>query len=161
MYRNYDLRTFFVMLLPPLLRRDCLKAFLWVLLTPLNDLSERFKLFANDADMRLSHNGFTIYLEKFLNDIFQSGDKIFIRDIIDTQTVYMWRQKELPDFLYMSQQKEETNTIYLTHDTQEPLRGRFSVCIPVSMDSPETRRTITQWCNYFKFAGTNFIIETY
>lgn len=161
MYRNFNLYAFAVRLLPTFLRRDVIKAILWAILTPLDELIGRFNSVVTESDRRLSHNSFTIYLEKFLNDLFSVKDLIYITDNIDDWSVYLSMKDELYDYDIMTMREENLPTIVLPSDRPGTLRGNFIVNIPASLDTRENRALIARWVNYYKFAGTNFKIKQY
>lgn len=161
MYRNFNLYAFAVRLLPTFLRKDVIRAILWTILNPLDELVGRFNTFVNESDRRLSHNSFTIYLEKFLNDLFGAKKLIYITDSIDDWSVYLSMKEELYDYDIMTMHEEELPTIVLPSEPPGALRGHFIVNIPALLDTEENRALITRWVNYYKFAGTNFTIEKY
>lgn len=148
-------------LLPTFLRKDVIKAILWAILSPLDELVEIFNSLVIDSDRRLSHNSFTIYLEKFLNDLFGVQGLIYITDFIDDWSVYLSTKEELYDYDIMTMREEELPTIVLPSERPGTLRGYFIVNIPASLDTQENRALIARWVNYYKFAGTNFKIKQY
>lgn len=75
MFKNFNIQAFCLKLLPPILRKDRIRAFLRVLLSPLESILARFRNVVVDTDVRLSHNSFTIYLEKFLNDLLDATER--------------------------------------------------------------------------------------
>ena len=161
MYRNFNLYAFAVRLLPTFLRKDVIKAILWAILSPLDELVEIFNSLVIDSDRRLSHNSFTIYLEKFLNDLFGVQGLIYITDFIDDWSVYLSTKEELYDYDIMTMREEELPTIVLPSERPGTLRGYFMVNIPASLNTQENRALIARWVNYYKFAGTNFKIKQY
>ncbi len=161
MYRNFNVYAFAVRLLPTFLRKDVIKAFLWAILSPLDELLSKFNSAVGESDRRLNHNSFTIYLEKFLNDLFGVQGLIYITDFIDDWSVYLSMKEELYDYDIMTMREEDLSTIVLPSEPPGTLRGHFMVNIPISLDTEENRALITRWGNYYKFAGTNFTIETY
>lgn len=161
MWKNFNLYAFAVKILPPILRKDVLKAFLWALLKPLDDIIDAFNALVRDSDRRLSHNSFTVYLENFLNDLLNAHSRIYIADRIDDWSVYLSRREELMDYDVMTKKSEELPTIVLPSERPGKLRGLFVVYIPAALDSEENRRLITRWVNYYKYAGTTYTIETY
>lgn len=161
MYRNFNLYAFAVRLLPTFLRKDVIKAVLWAILNPLDDLVGRFNSVVNESDRRLSHNSFTIYLEKFLNDLFGVQGLIYITDFINDWSIYLSMMEESYDYDLMTMREENLPTMVFPSEPPWTLKGRFIVNIPASLDSAENRNLISRWVNYYKFAGTNFTIETY
>ena len=161
MYRNFNIYAFAVRLLPTFLRTDVIKAILWAILNPLDELISKFNSIVTESDRRLSHNSFTIYLEKFLNDLFSVQELIYITDYIDDWSVCLSMKEELRDYDIMTMREEELPTIVLPSDRPSTLRGYFIVNIPASLDTQENRALIARWVIYYKFAGTNFIIKQY
>ena len=163
MFKNFNIQAFCLKLLPPILRKDRILAFLRVLLSPLESILARFRNVVADTDVRLSHNSFTIYLEKFLNDLLD-GEKrrIYIADVIDDLSVYLSMKDEAD--LYedsMTLKAEDLDTLIVPSGKPDRLTGRFGVYIPKELDSESNRRLIKQWVDYYKMAGTNYSIETY
>lgn len=161
MYRNFNIYVFAVRLLPTFLRTDVIKAFLWALLNPLDELIGKFYSVVAESDRRLNHNSFTIYLEKFLNELFNVQGLIYITDYIDDWSVYLSMKDELYDYDIMTMREEGLTTIVLPSEPPGKLRGYFIVHIPASLDSEQNRSIISRWVNYYKFTGTNFTIEQY
>ena len=116
-----------------------------------------------DTDVRLSHNSFTIYLEKFLNDLLDATERrIYIADIIDDFSVYLSMKDEAAIYEdSMTLKAEDLDTLIVPSEKPDRLTGRFGVYIPKELDSEINRRLIKQWVDYYKMAGTNYSIETY
>lgn len=163
MFKNFNIQAFCLKLLPPILRKDRILAFLRVLLSPLESILARFRNVVVDTDVRLSHNSFTIYLEKFLNDLLDATERrIYIADIIDDFSVYL-SMKDEPAIYEdsMTLKAEDLDTLIVPSGRPDRLTGRFGVYIPKALDSESNRRLIRQWVDYYKMAGTNYSIETY
>lgn len=161
MYRNFNLYAYAVRLLPPFLRKDVIKAVLRVLLKPLEAIIIAFNGLIDSSDRLLTHNSFTIYLERFLNNLFNVEGQIYISDFIDDTTVYLSKKEEMMDYDLMSFKEEELPTLVLPSERPGILKGRFIVHIPTNLDTEENRRLIAMWVNYYKYAGTNYTIEAY
>lgn len=161
MFRLFNLYTLFLRLLPPILRTDGVKAFIWAMLAPLDYIVSKFKRAVDSSDLRLSHNAFTMYLEKYLNGLFGLDGEIYIRDIIDDFSVYLSRKAEVSDYDIMTKKAEGLETIVLPREKPGRLIGKFGVYIPASLDTEEDRRLIEYWVRYYKYAGTTFRIEIY
>lgn len=161
MYRNFNLYAYAVRLLPPFLRKDVIKAVLRVLLCPLDAIITAFNGLIGSSDRLLTHNSFTIYLEKFLNELFNVDGQIYITDFIDDTTVCLSKKEEMMDYDLMTLKSEELPTLMLPSERPGRLQGRFIVNIPGSLDTEENRKLITRWVNYYKYAGTNYTIEAY
>lgn len=163
MFKNFNIQAFCLKLLPPILRKDRILAFLRVLLSPLESILARFRNVVVDTDVRLSHNSFTIYLEKFLNDLLDATERrIYIADIIDDFSVYLSMKDEAAIYEdSMTLKAEGLDTLIVPSERPDRLTGRFGVYIPQELDSEINRRLIKQWVDYYKMAGTNYSIETY
>jgi hypothetical protein len=163
MFKNFNIQAFCLKLLPPILRKDRIRAFLRVLLSPLESILARFRNVVVDTDVRLSHNSFTIYLEKFLNDLLDATERrIYIADIIDDFSVHLSMKDEAAIYEdSMTLKAEDLDTLIVPSEKPDRLTGRFGVYIPKELDSEINRRLIKQWVDYYKMAGTNYSIETY
>lgn len=161
MFILFNLYDLFLKLLPPMLRTDGIKAFIWALLSPLDYIITRFKDLVMGTEVRLSHNSFTMYLEKYLNGVFGTVDAIRVEDIIDDYSVYLSKKGEVMDYDIMTRKSEELDTLVLPSDKPGVLVGKFGVYIPSSLDTDENRRLIEYWVNYYKYTGTNFTIVVY
>ena len=81
MFYDIDIDKWGRQLLPPVLRRKRLQAFLRVLLLPLQQMKQSFSSYRDSAIGRVNVNGQVIYMEKALNDAFFLTEReIFITD---------------------------------------------------------------------------------
>lgn len=81
MSSNLDFDRLATQLLPGLLRKPVLRAWLGALLTPLRQLYTTFLLYADAARLELSYNSQTLVLEGLLNDRFDPyGRRIRIQN---------------------------------------------------------------------------------
>ena len=103
MFYRFDVDRWIIHQLPPVLRRQGVFAFLRALLFPLKQLVQTFTAYREAAMRQLSFNAFTIYLEKWLNDIFfYEYNDIYITDEV-LQAPALSYQSETPDPVYMIQ----------------------------------------------------------
>lgn len=160
MYRNFNIYSYAVALLPPALRNKVVKFILRVLLKPLEDVVSAFNNMVADVDRRITHNSFTIYMEKFLNDLFGLKGQIYITDYID-RNVYLAKKNEIKYLDTMTMKSEGLPTIVLSSERPQNIQKEFIVYIPIAIDTDDNRKLITRWVNYYKYIGTNFTIEAY
>lgn len=159
MFYNFDLNRWIACMIPRILRRKLLFALLKALLSPLSLMYDIFDSYRREIEGRLAYNAFTIYLEKYLNNII--GTKgIYIVDHVIEQTIYLSLKDE--DFAqdYFSM-KSENDAEHIYVSNSDLLIGGFTVMIPESVASSKNVDIISKWVNYYKYAGTRFNIMTY
>ena len=160
MFYRFDITKWILMLVPPVLRRSLLVALLQALLTPVRNLNERFYELKTGVDRQLASNAFTIYLERYLNGLFYLSDEIYITDAINNDHIYFSKSSEIADLNYIGYDDAQ-GTLYLPSLLPMQIRGDFVINIPEFLDKDEYRSVITKWTDYFKYAGTQYIIRTY
>ena len=161
MFFRFDTDRWIIDQLPPVLRRKAVYAFLRAMLLPVAQLAQAFTAFRDAALRRLSTNAFVVYLEKWLNDVFfYPSGTIYITD-------------EEISYAALAFQSEGGDTVYMTFADENPLvpldlysfhpdtrLSRFVVHVPATMTAADLS-TVSQWVEYYKFAGTQYRIETY
>lgn len=156
MFYNFDVFRWVRQQLPPILRQSVLLSLLLALVSPLVMLYEAFSAYRRSVNRQLSYNAFVIYLEKFLNDLYNNEYYIFIEDVRGEATLFMARKEENKPKDYFSL-VSEGKPVYVA-DTDR-LVGSFIVWVPNAL-ADETP-TISRWVEYYKFAGTTFEIQLY
>lgn len=156
-YYDLNIKKLILQITPPLFRRGVFMAFLYAMAAPLIALFSRFLDKKSESERVLSFNAYTIYLEKFLNDLFGLDGVIYIHDFRDDIYVYL-PSKEAGDLYFGS--ANDIPTPVIAYYSDEYVAGKFNVHIPESIDTDENRMLIIKWVNYFKFSGTNFYIIT-
>lgn len=160
MPRRYDPYRWIAHQLPPILRRRLLYAMLMALVYPVRTLFNTFYSYASGIEGQLSYNALTIYLEKYLNDLFFFTDnEIYIVDYIGEATLYLAHRDEDKTTDYFSLMSEGKNPVYVS--TTDALVGGFTVMVPEVIATAENLSVISRWVNYYKYAGTQFNIKTY
>lgn len=162
MWYDLDIDKLITHLLPVALRKPLLQSLLRSLLSPVKDLHARFISYRNAVNDKLSYNAHVIYLEKFLNDLYGFvNDEIYITDLILHADVYLYNKDENQELLYLYNKAEGGKNTYLHGSPALSLTGSFIVNIPASIDTPDARKTIQKWVDYYKYAGTTYKIESY
>lgn len=159
MYYNFDVKKLARMLLPPVLRKRTLLAFIDTLVESLSFLAGKVSDFAESTLLKLSYSAFTNYLERFLNEKFGGG--IYISDYVNDDLFYMSFPNEIADIVYMGEsgEAEYNPPVYLSSVQPLQLSGGFIVNIPERLS--DSTADIKGWVDYYKFAGTEYKITTY
>ena len=161
MFYQFDIDRWIIHQLPPVLRTGAIFSFLKVFLYPVKQLLEVFGTYREAADLQLSYNAFTNYMQKWLNDVFfYTRDEIYITD------------EEFPAPA-LSFDDEGDAPVYVTAVDEDPAValdlysappgskfGAFIVHVPPVMTQADIA-VVEEWVNYYKFAGTQFRIEQY
>lgn len=161
MFYRFDVDRWIIHLLPPILRKASIYAFLRSMLYPVKQLQEAFLAYKESVDLQLTYNSFQNYLERFLNRLFFfEYNAIYITDV-ELEKTYLAFQSETADKVYVSFQDETpASPLNLSSVPPDTVTGQFIVHVP-SVLSEEERATIANWVNYYKMAGTEFTIEVY
>jgi len=161
MFYHFDIDKWIIHLLPPVLRRSAIYAFLRVLLYPLKQLQTAFFTYRAQVDRQLTYNCFKNSLERFLNGLFFfEYNAIFITDIQLEQTCLAF-QYEAEDPVYMTFENETpVSALLLSSLAPDDITGKFIVHVPAALSEAD-RATVTNWVNYYKMAGTEFTLEVY
>ena len=90
-----DYNKLVVWLLPTFLRKVKLFTWLQVLIAPIKELYSDFLKFRKRVNYKLSHNSQVCYLQKVLNDVFDTELKrIYIENGIFLQALYVYTPEE-------------------------------------------------------------------
>lgn len=161
MFYRFDLNKFVLMILPPVLRKGLLYSFLKALVSPLQVIYQRFELLRKKTNETLSFNAHTIYLERFLCELLHVKDgAIYIRDLVNNEKLYLSFKKELNDKHYIGDSSADEK-LYISSQRPVPLMGCFVIFIPLASASDSNIALVKRWTNYYKYAGTEFIVKTY
>ena len=161
MFYQFDVDKWIIHLLPPVLRKVSIFAFLRCLLYPIKQLHTAFLAYKNGVDRKLAYNAFNDYLERFLNTLFFFETKvIYITDVeYDWATITFQSEPFSP--AYMSFQNETPATpLILSSVEPEARNGAFVVHVPSAFSQADIA-TVTNWVNFYKMAGTEFTVEVY
>lgn len=161
MFYHFDVDKWIIHLLPPVLRKASIYAFLRCMLYPVKQLQSAFLAYKEGIDRQLTYNAFNDYLERFLNGIFFFEYKaIYITDV-EYDRAYLALASEAVSPVYMSFQSEDP-ALALELSSLDPsaITGRFVVHVPAALSQADIA-TVTNWVNYYKMAGTEFTVEVY
>lgn len=161
MFYLFDINKWIIHLLPPVLRKSSIYAFLRCMLYPLKQLQAAFLAYKTGVDRQLTYNAFNNSLTRFLNGLFFfEYDAIYITDEVYDRA-YLSFASEAIDPVYMSYQEESPSTaLELGSLAPADITGGFIVHVPAALSEADIA-TVTNWVNYYKMAGTTFKIEIY
>lgn len=159
MYWRFDPNKFALHMLPPILRRKGIYALLKCLMIGIGAVHKMFVNFREVIMRQLNYNGFTISLERFLNEQFSLEKEIFIKDYA-ADNVYLHMKDETPEEVYAGYQTEG-DMLVLSSTGPDKISGGFTVMIPVGLATEENILIIRKWVDYYRMAGTMYKIETY
>lgn len=149
-----------LLLLPTMLRKPVIAAFLEAMTTPVSGLYTRFLSFTDDVRYRLNHNSQVCYLEAVLNDAFDFTERrIYITDAeILEWTRFLWLESEDKPVML------ETGEIFILNS--ERFIGAdsldFVVNVPVSLNLSENDyNRMHALLRYYKLASKRYNISLY
>ncbi len=158
---NIDFQDIIRKLLPAALRSSNLKDVLNALIKPLKNLNTTFKSWKDGVDYDLQFNGQTMYLQRVLNDQFDTVlRRIYIEDTSIINNVYVANKSEGSVTLYLAN-KSETSApvVYLENLSEQVNQIHFKVRVPAALvfSSIQMRALVDK----YKIAGKNYTIQTY
>ena len=161
MFYHFDVDKWIIHLLPPVLRKASIYAFLRSMLYPVKQLQDAFYAYKTGVDRTLTYNAFQNSLERFLNGLFFfEYNAIYITDVQDERVALSFQSEAFPP-VYMSFQNESPSTaLELSSLPPSAITGRFVVHVPAAL-SEANIATVRTWVDYYKMAGTEFNIEVY
>lgn len=158
---NIDFQDIIKKLLPAALRLSNVKDVLFALIKPLKSLNTTFKSWKDGIDYDLQFNGQTMYLQRVLNDQFDSVlRRIYIEDTSVINNIYVANKVEGSVTLYLAN-KSETSApvVYLENLSEQVNQIHFKVRVPSAL----TFSTIvmTALVDKYKIAEKNYTIQTF
>lgn len=162
MFYHFDVDKWIIHVLPPVLRKNSIYAFLRAFLYPVKQLQEAFLAYVTAVNTRLQYNASVVSLEHFLNGLFFFEYRaIYITENEVDDQVFLAFASESEDPVYMSFSNEAPATpVVLSSLAPGNVHGSFIVHVPAALSEAD-RATVADWVNYYKFAGTEFTIEVY
>jgi hypothetical protein len=141
--------------------KPILKAWLYALIQPVVELYNIFYAYRTQTLYSLSITGQVIYLEKLLNDKYNSGGtEIYISDGEFNNAPFIYNTAEARPDLFLYNTAEAKPDLFL-YNTSEYTSGNndFVINVPdtITFDTNE----MTSLINLYKLAGKSFTIETY
>lgn len=159
MWYNIDINKFAQHLLPPVLRKKRLFAFLKVLVYPFFLLIERFKQYREESIRKMQINGQVIFIEKILNDTyFLRNREIYITDIEERQQ-YMNTREEGDALISLSMRDEGAEPVYFQMRGEGNIDGNYIVNVPSFLEAHIEE--IKRICTMYKPSGRKFVINIY
>lgn len=159
MYWKFDSGKFSQQNLPPLLRKKGIYALVKCLLVGIEWIHNVFSSYREGISLMLEGNAFTVNLEHFLNKLFISFDRIYIEDY-RSDNVYMHFADELADDVYLGYADEDV-AFYLPSSSPDNISGGSRIKVPKSLATEKNLAEIEKWVEYYRPAGTIYIIEIY
>lgn len=161
MFYHFDVNKWIIQMLPIILRKKSIYAFLRCMLYPLKQLEDAFLAYKEGVDRQLASSSFENTLERFLNRLFFfEYNAIFITDIVAENPCLSFYNESV-DPAYMSLVNETpASPLVLSSLSPEDVTGSFIVHVPASLTAADIA-TVSNWVNYYKIAGTEFSIEVY
>lgn len=149
---NIDFKRFILLLLPIVLRRPKLFAFLRSMVTPIASLNVSFGAYREEVSYNLSHNSQVCYLTAMLNDNFDRQlRRIRVEDMERNRRTYLYlREEQKPIYLgteYIHLRSEFSDNGY---DFRVVLNG-----VVLSEGEPARMRALI---NYYKLASKRYLI---
>ena len=139
------------------------KDWIAVLVTPIKWLNDQVVIFATSAYYQLSFNGQVIYLEHYLNDLFDNNDRrIFISDDSLLLAPYLFNKEDNEDPLYIYNKEDAEAPFYIYNREDYYSQGSFIINVPSAI--PLTASLINQIksaTNRYKQAGVNYTIVNF
>lgn len=161
MFYHFDVDKWIIHLLPPVLRKKSVYAFLRSLLYPIKQLQAAFLAYKEGIDTQLTYNSFQDFLVRFLNGLFFfEYDAIYITDVVNERT-FLHKETEALTPVYISLEDEDPSAaLSLFSYSPNAVSGSFIVHVPAALSDADVA-TVSNWVNYYKMAGTEFKIEIY
>ncbi|MEJ1242104.1 hypothetical protein WBG78_28410 [Chryseolinea sp. T2] len=139
---RYDLKKLVRRLMPVRWRNPRNLNWYECLLSGMNYSMDRFEAYKEDALRRLSYNGQTCYLEKFLNDVYDNTQRRIQIKHDESSGVFWYNEDEgqAPIYIY---NESESGTTYLYNEGEDfgalPDGIDFRIVAPASLSSKESQ----------------------
>lgn len=156
---NVDFKDIVLKWLEPDLRLPKILDFIYSMMKPLKSINNDFQAFRNHVNYKLLFNGQVIYLERYLNDVYDPiNRRIFITDAIRKPINYVYNKLEDKPKIYVYNESELHTPIFLYNKSESDGSITFWVNIPEEI----TYNTIviTAQINIYKMAGKGFGFKT-
>lgn len=146
-------------LLPLEIRKEPNQSILYALVKPLQTLNESFVIFRNAINYKLLFNAQVIYLEHFLNDLYDPINRgIYIEDTADIEYTYLFNKSEnRPVYIY---NKSEGKPKFYLYNKQE-YGGLYEYIIMVPVGISFNELLMRKQVNIYNNAGRRYLIKTF
>ena len=135
-----------------------------IILEPIQDVSDRWWKFFSFYDNILIHNAQTIYLEKYLNDLFDDDNRGIYIENQYSEAAYFFNDDEAFNEPYLYSESEGEDGLYIFNDGEGASDSNFIVYVPTSaglITDTDFLNQITAEVNRYVFAGLKFQIINY
>ena len=161
MFYHFDVDKWIIHLLPPVLRRRSIYAFLRSMLYPVKQLQAIFLTYKEGVDKQLAYNSFSDSLERFLNGLFFfEYNAIYITDVVNERVFLSFASEGLSPVYDSYHGESPEAAISLNSFSPDNISGSFTVHVPAALSTADVA-TVSKWVNYYRLAGTTFNIEVY
>lgn len=165
---NVDFNIIIQLLLPPFLRKSKNIEWLKALVKPLIDVYTIFTTYRSSTIYSLSFTGQVIYLEKLLNDTYNSGlTGIYIKDDNLMSVPFIFNKSEGVVNVYLYNFSESATPFYLYNQSAFISQNDFIVMVPaviystLQQNNNQGLNNMTALIKLYKLAGKRFTIQSY
>lgn len=156
---NLDFRDLVLKWLEPDLRLGRFLDFIYSLVKPLKTTNIAFQAFRNQINYKLQFNGQVIYLERYLNDVYDPiSRRIFISDAVRKPIHYLYNKLESKPNTYLYNNSEGHAPFYLFNQIEH--NGGISFWVNIPWDVNYNTIVITNQIKIYKLAGKGFGFKT-
>lgn len=150
-------------LLPVFLQKERFIAWVSALVSPLQTLHDLYVNYAQTVRYRLSLTGQVIYLEHYLNDLFDNSQRrIYIEDASELLLPPYLYNKPTPHGtqIYIKNKSEGGDKFYLRNRAEYNNQANFIVWVPAELEPQNAEHLFRAAVNRYKQAGAIYSIQT-
>jgi len=147
---------------PAVMQRIKFKEYLYSAVKPIQSLHSIFYNFYNQINYQLKFNAQVIYLEHYLNDLYDPTNRgIYIEDVANINYTYIYNKIEgrLPLYLYNNSEIPPQQPLHIKHDSELVTTLDFIVKVPIAVTYVEI--IMKNQIKKYNIAGKRFAIQTY
>jgi hypothetical protein len=153
---TYDITNSIKMLLPPKRRKSKLVSFLIAISTGIKEVKDDLLSFRTDTYYELNFSMQRIVLEHYLNDQFDSVNRLIKVETIPSLLHPIWHNKDENRILYLYNKSETiTHTNYYYNKSEQGSSYKFKVLIP----DMSIQNSIRWWIEQRNIMLNEFLIE--
>ncbi len=154
---DVDFNDIAVKLTPVFLRKKRFFYFLKACLKPLKSINLDFLKLRSNIHYRLLFNGQVIYLNHYLNDVYDPiKRRIYIDDVSNIDYNYVYNNPEQLQDLYLSNTAEDT-PLYLLNYLEYIKKVHFIINIPTDVSYNEL--LLRSQVDIYRQAGKNYVLK--
>ncbi len=155
---NFDLQL--KRLTPHFLRGTIFTSWMQSALKALKDVNDQQVTLTNDTEFLLRWKAQIIYLEKYLNTLYDSVlERIYIQDLVPISSTYIFRKAEGATPFFIFTKAEAASPVYLRRFSEIQGDLDYTVWIPavITFDT----NLVTSQVKQYNAAGMRFDIQTF